>query len=133
MFYVCPKTNPCKFFQWSDDINVNRNDLVTTSSDWGYGVENDGSWKSNEQATVNCNCNQPAKNLTVRKDGPNKGRSFYACSNRDSSCGFFQWIDENADQGNALSAVNKFILNINFYSEDFSWGSGSSTSSKSKL
>ncbi|XP_011293504.1 DNA topoisomerase 3-alpha isoform X2 [Musca domestica] len=113
MFYVCPKTNPCKFFQWSDDINVNRNDLVTTSSDWGYGVENDGSWKSNEQATVNCNCNQPAKNLTVRKDGPNKGRSFYACSNRDSSCGFFQWIDENADQ-------------------DFSWGSGSSTSSKRK-
>ncbi|KAK7791153.1 hypothetical protein R5R35_013322 [Gryllus longicercus] len=43
-------------------------------------------------ATVMCNCNQAAIQLTVRKDGPNKGRPFYKCGNQ-SQCNFFQWAD----------------------------------------
>jgi hypothetical protein len=54
-----------------------------------------------------------AKELTVKKgkrndqrdifieiysclDGPNKGRSFYRCNNKDS-CNFFAWKDEYVD------------------------------------
>jgi DNA topoisomerase III len=42
-------------------------------------------------------CNIPARKLTVKKDGPNKGRKFYLCPNKDdpnSSCNFFKWADE---------------------------------------
>ena len=36
---------------------------------------------------------KPASRNQVKKDGPNKGRSFYGCANpKDSSCGFFQWV-----------------------------------------
>lgn len=34
----------------------------------------------------------------VKKDGPNKGRSFYTCpKNINESCKFFQWADENVE------------------------------------
>jgi hypothetical protein len=38
----------------------------------------------------------PAKFMVVRKEGPNKGRAFYACSARDAAqrCDFFQWIEQ---------------------------------------
>jgi len=45
---------------------------------------------SSSQA-VTCSCNNEAVELVVRKEGPNKGRSFYKCS--DSTCNFFQWSD----------------------------------------
>lgn len=47
---------------------------------------------------VMCKCGIPAKLLSVKKDGPNKGREFYACSKpRTEQCDFFEWskdIDE---------------------------------------
>jgi DNA topoisomerase III len=40
-------------------------------------------------------CKIPAKQLTVKKEGPNKGRMFYLCPNKDSNkCNFFKWADE---------------------------------------
>ncbi|NXM23962.1 TOP3A topoisomerase, partial [Oxyruncus cristatus] len=49
---------------------------------------------------VVCNCGSEALLLTVRKDGPNRGRQFYKCSS--SSCNFFLWADEQAkDRGTA--------------------------------
>ncbi|KAL3875514.1 hypothetical protein ACJMK2_033460 [Sinanodonta woodiana] len=39
-----------------------------------------------------CNCGNAAVLLTVKKEGPNKGRQFYKCSN--SGCNFFLWADE---------------------------------------
>ncbi|KAL3895782.1 MAG: hypothetical protein SGCHY_004492 [Lobulomycetales sp.] len=44
-----------------------------------------------------CDCNQAAVQRTVRKDGQNQGRSFFACGN-SGSCDFFQWADEKASQ-----------------------------------
>ena len=43
---------------------------------------------------VLCNCRDPAKFLSVNKEGPNKGRNFYACAKP-------QWADkpEWADKG----------------------------------
>ncbi|KAL9957422.1 hypothetical protein ACROYT_G039055 [Oculina patagonica] len=55
----------------------------------------------NENCVV-CTCGQPAIMLTVKKDGPNKGRPFYKCSNRDNGCGFFLWADD--DSGNSSSS-----------------------------
>lgn len=50
---------------------------------------------------VQCNCGSPASSLTVVKDGPNKGRPFFACPTREreKSCGFFQWGDTDENQG----------------------------------
>lgn len=39
-----------------------------------------------------CNCNQEAKLVTVKKEGPNKGRTFYACPKpKGEQCDFFDW------------------------------------------
>ncbi|NXV02190.1 TOP3A topoisomerase, partial [Cettia cetti] len=49
---------------------------------------------------VVCNCGSEALLLTVRKDGPNKGRQFYKCAS--STCNFFLWADEQPqDRGPA--------------------------------
>lgn len=38
--------------------------------------------------------------LTVNKEGTNKGRQFFGCSKpRDQGCGFFQWLDQDGNQG----------------------------------
>ncbi|KAG2389333.1 hypothetical protein C9374_013893 [Naegleria lovaniensis] len=49
----------------------------------------------------NCKCSPPRPSvlLTVFKQGPNKGRRFYSCSER--FCKFFQWADE--DRGPKLN------------------------------
>ncbi|KAJ3601448.1 hypothetical protein NHX12_032416, partial [Muraenolepis orangiensis] len=46
---------------------------------------------------VVCNCGQDATLLTVRKDGPNRGRQFYKCNN--GTCNFFLWADQPDQQG----------------------------------
>lgn len=45
---------------------------------------------------VKCLCNKPSIILTVKKEGANKGRLFYACSMPMSDsrrCTFFQWCN----------------------------------------
>lgn len=68
----------------------------------------DSTWNRNrnppagaDDGEVRCGCNLPAKSLTVKKDGPNKGRPFFACPMEQSKqCGFFKWGDEdNTQQG----------------------------------
>lgn len=41
--------------------------------------------------------------LTVRKEGPNKGRQFYKCP-KEPPCNFFQWADATADSGSTSNA-----------------------------
>lgn len=50
---------------------------------------------------VVCNCGSEALLLTVRKDGPNKGRQFYKCSS--STCNFFLWADEQPQDGGTVA------------------------------
>lgn len=100
----------------------------TSSSGWGSGFSSssttqnrptasrpnsDTTWNRNpapppsrtsfgaNDGEIRCGCNLPAKPLTVRKDGPNKGRPFFGCSKaQGKQCGFFKWADEdNAPQG----------------------------------
>ncbi|KRX52967.1 DNA topoisomerase 3-alpha, partial [Trichinella sp. T9] len=41
-----------------------------------------------------CQCGLPSKLFTVRKEGPNKGRTFYSCSKiGHGKCNFFVWAD----------------------------------------
>ncbi|CAF5212328.1 unnamed protein product, partial [Rotaria magnacalcarata] len=48
---------------------------------------------TNSTGVPKCNCDTDAKELTVKKDGPNKGRSFFRCGNNDN-CNFFAWKDD---------------------------------------
>ncbi|XP_074084787.1 5'-3' DNA helicase ZGRF1 isoform X9 [Macrotis lagotis] len=42
-----------------------------------------------------CYHHQPAKMVMVKKEGPNKGRLFYACdAPKANQCKFFQWLEE---------------------------------------
>lgn len=45
---------------------------------------------------VVCNCGRAAVLLTVRKEGPNQGRQFYKCEQRENACDFFLWHDSAA-------------------------------------
>ncbi|KAI6656592.1 DNA topoisomerase 3-alpha [Oopsacas minuta] len=89
-FYTCPKpkVKECGFFQWADgDINFSTN--VSSS----HTANNEG---------IICQCELSAKVLTVTKESPNKGRTFYKCPKpRGQECEFFQWDDE--DQINAAT------------------------------
>ena len=43
--------------------------------------------------------------LTVQKEGPNKGRPFYACpAPRGQGCNYFQWADEDGGGGGGFSS-----------------------------
>jgi DNA topoisomerase-3 len=57
----------------------------------------------------------PASQRTVKKEGFNSGRSFYACSKAQSDasrCDFFQWADEaGAGPSRAqTSTVSHFLI-----------------------
>ncbi|XP_067213930.1 DNA topoisomerase 3-alpha isoform X3 [Linepithema humile] len=124
LFYKCakPQGSGCDFFLWASDgaepqssaatssrvPALNRDDgsadhfsrVGTSNNDWGDSSTND----------VMCQCNQPARKLTVHKEGPNKGRQFYGCpKGMNSTCNFFQWADENDNQNTdwSNSVVNR--------------------------
>ena len=76
-FYACPNTKAteCGFFQWADEDGFNNAE-------------------QSSQRTV-CECRIYAKFLTVKKEGPNKGRQFYTCPrSRGYCCDFFKWDKE---------------------------------------
>nr|XP_973578.2 PREDICTED: DNA topoisomerase 3-alpha [Tribolium castaneum] len=54
------------------------------------------------QDDIVCACNLEAVQLTVRKDGPNKGRKFYKCKNQ--TCDFFLWASD--EPSNANTTIN---------------------------
>ncbi|CAM2722218.1 unnamed protein product [Rotaria socialis] len=61
---------------------------------------------TNSTGVPKCNCDADAKELTVKKDGPNKGRSFFRCGNNDN-CNFFAWKDD-ATPSNAGGGQRQF-------------------------
>lgn len=46
---------------------------------------------SKQVDSLMCFCNLKAISRSVLKDGPNKGRVFYCCSDRSKPCAFFEW------------------------------------------
>ncbi|KYN28291.1 DNA topoisomerase 3-alpha [Trachymyrmex cornetzi] len=53
---------------------------------------------TDNNAEIICHCHETAIQLTVRKDGPNKGRLFYKCAKpQGSGCNFFLWGSDSAE------------------------------------
>ncbi|XP_040331664.1 5'-3' DNA helicase ZGRF1 isoform X5 [Herpailurus yagouaroundi] len=51
--------------------------------------------KNVESNVPSCHHHQPAKLVTVKKEGPNKGRLFYTCDGpKANQCKFFKWLEE---------------------------------------
>ncbi|XP_034311164.2 DNA topoisomerase 3-alpha isoform X1 [Magallana gigas] len=108
-FYACanPREQSCNFFQWADVTNDENSGGQFGGGGGGGGSRYQGT-QSGGDSDVMCNCGNPAKMLMVNKEGPNKGRTFYACANpRDQSCKFFQWADESSSGGNTNTGVSK--------------------------
>ncbi|CAN8063132.1 unnamed protein product [Agarophyton chilense] len=52
-----------------------------------------------------CQCDLPAVEYTVKKQGPNRGRKFFVCQlPREKKCRFFQWADEVGQKRSAGAA-----------------------------
>lgn len=87
-----------------------------------------GSDNGGDENCVVCSCGQPAMMLTVKKDGPNKGRPFYKCSNRDNGCGFFLWADDDSSGSSStfgqtapLRSTSNFNRNSIGFNSDRNW------------
>jgi hypothetical protein len=70
-FFVCSKlTDKCKYFEWGDEIILQR---------------------------PRCYHNEVSKKCVVKRPGQNKGRLFFSCPCQQANltqCRFFQWVDE---------------------------------------
>mmetsp|Transcript_84361 Transcript_84361/g.172188 ORF Transcript_84361/g.172188 Transcript_84361/m.172188 type:complete len:533 (-) Transcript_84361:90-1688(-) len=88
-FFKCAKQHPdqpCSFFEWADELPrgaapANGTPGLPTGAQLPPGPA--------------CACGQPSLTLTVKKDGPNQGRTFHKCG--QNQCGFFQWADQEPD------------------------------------
>ncbi|XP_033340124.2 topoisomerase 3-alpha isoform X1 [Megalopta genalis] len=112
LFYTCakPKGTGCDFFLWAADDaqqmqnNSNESTSHVTATNINTRPSTSSSWGGNDTSGSNslkCHCNQLAKERTVQKDGPNKGRLFYSCPKpMNESCKFFQWSDETVQNNN---------------------------------
>ncbi|XP_014209436.1 DNA topoisomerase 3-alpha [Copidosoma floridanum] len=89
---------------WNQNFQNNRQNLSNNNA--GQWNDNTSDWNDDNQ--VMCKCGNPARQLTVQKDGLNKGRQFYSCpSGVNSSCGFFQWADTvSGNSGNSGNSNN---------------------------
>ncbi|XP_062545521.1 DNA topoisomerase 3-alpha [Armigeres subalbatus] len=77
--------------------NVPRSNQFNNDSSWNRNRNQPPthSFGANDEE-VRCGCNLPAKQLTVKKDGANKGRPFFLCpKEQGKQCGFFQWADQD--------------------------------------
>ncbi|KAL9917189.1 topoisomerase 3-alpha isoform 2-T2 [Glossina fuscipes fuscipes] len=97
LYYVCSKSNPCKFFQWANESHVTNDNTPAWGSNGNLEDSNSSTLTDNIAVNlpkIDCHCHKSSSSLTVRKEGPNKGRRFYTCSNRNKSCDFFKWADD---------------------------------------
>ncbi|KAJ8037131.1 DNA topoisomerase 3-alpha [Holothuria leucospilota] len=76
---------------------------------------------SNSGNAVVCNCGSDAVELTVRKEGPNKGRKFLKC--QSGQCNFFLWSDQEPNQ-NSSNTNHSAATNQQGYGNGFRGGFG---------
>ncbi|KAF1333777.1 DNA topoisomerase 3-alpha, partial [Globisporangium splendens] len=77
-FFACPlpQGQQCDHFSWADAPDTSSGPVVKCS---GH--------------------DEPCNERVVKKEGPNKGRSFYSCRHdQTETCGFFLWKDEAANE-----------------------------------
>jgi hypothetical protein len=93
-YFSCSKSQNdptnCNFFQWNEQKSI-----IEISS-------------ASNAINIQCECKLPALIKTVRKEGQNNGKEFYACSKQfadSSKCNFFQWVDQVASQNRQTMGV----------------------------
>lgn len=104
-FYACPKPqseNSCGFQGWADEVaGQNRPSAPTAKANTGKVRASAEDQVGQDKPT--CRCGGEVVERTVSKEGPNKGRKFYACPKpqNENSCGFQGWADEVGIQSNS--------------------------------
>ena len=80
-FFACPaKRKPCNYFEWGDQKIVE---------------------------TPLCNHQWASRMLKVKKEGPNKDRSFFCCrEGGENRCKFFKWANDEEKEEDPLIPVN---------------------------
>ncbi|XP_011691377.1 PREDICTED: DNA topoisomerase 3-alpha-like [Wasmannia auropunctata] len=97
--------------------NVNRSGNETDQSAPGDSRNIDNTTNTNnDNDEIKCYCDKTAIQLTVRKDGPTKGRLFYKCSNKlqgKGGCKFFFWASDSAKaQVNTANKQSSSVSNL---------------------
>lgn len=127
-FWRCGSTEKdCEFFQWVDTPPNRQVSASTAPRTFGRGtfagdIEGDSGYGGSgwsdggknvpakrrhndiedEGPIRQCFCKQDAIERTVVKEGPNKGRKFWKCSNpEESQCKYFDWDDQPQAAGGA--------------------------------
>ncbi|PPQ82932.1 hypothetical protein CVT26_005039 [Gymnopilus dilepis] len=129
-FWTCPR-GVCSFFQWMEDGlpgsatgNGPRTSSSSVPAKRSYSSTRDTS--SSDGPKRMCKCSEEAVQLTVQKEGANKGRKFWKCKKGDNgSCGFFEWDDQppqNAGPSNRPGGMSSRTQSMNS-----TGGAGSST------
>lgn len=57
----------------------------------------------------NCDCNVPATERTVQKEGPNQGKKFWRCGDNTKDCDFFAWVDAVNGVGNRVIPAKRKV------------------------
>ncbi|KAK6635323.1 hypothetical protein RUM44_000574 [Polyplax serrata] len=89
IFYKCSgRNNQCNFFEWKNPEDGTRGAKRKS------GGTNRTQVEVEDENDIRCYCAVHGRRLVVSKEGPNKGREFFACgkSATDSDkCNFFKW------------------------------------------
>ncbi|WRT64790.1 uncharacterized protein IL334_001724 [Kwoniella shivajii] len=105
-FWTCqkPQGEQCGYFEWAEEgtsASMTTGNALSRSQPPAkkQRPSSRNEVRGNDQH-IRCNCDLEAKFGSVMKDGPNKGKQFWACPNNPrASCGFFEWADENGASG----------------------------------
>ncbi|EGN99753.1 hypothetical protein SERLA73DRAFT_52441 [Serpula lacrymans var. lacrymans S7.3] len=102
-FFACGRGDTCGFFQWTED---NPSSVVPTKRTFSDRSVSINAWRvyavTEARPSPQCRCKEEAVRRTVTKEGPNKGRPFFACSKGiDNGCNFFEWDDGKASSGSS--------------------------------
>jgi DNA topoisomerase-3 len=94
-FFSCaaPRESSCNLFDWADKGLI----PIPTAT---QSVSHQTQQATNAAGRVGpvCRCSETSALKSVQKEGPNKGKTFWACSRpRESTCNFFEWAATDAD------------------------------------
>ena len=86
-------------------VRVEGHDGAAQQQGQSVGMQSTGGQTATDVSGPLCICNQPTVARVTQKEGPNKGRVFFACMCRPQ-CSFFQWADEPPRQPGQQQGVS---------------------------
>ena len=75
----------------------------------------DVAWRVRDPSRApDCSCGDPCAAKTVRKAGPNQGKTFWACRRpkRAAPCGFFQWRKKGTERETAAARARRAVAAV---------------------